>query len=134
MSTTIAPSPASAETAAPAKGGKGKKILIAVVVLALAAGAAWFLVLKPKGDTAPKPGDVLTLEAIQVNLAGGHYLRLGMALQAGRGRHGDRREPGAGRSDRCVQRPAGGSGDRPRDPREVCARSLQKEPRPPLPR
>lgn len=81
MSTTIAPSPASAETAAPAKGGKGKKILIAVVVLALAAGAAWFLVLKPKGDTAPKPGEVLTLEAIQVNLAGGHYLRLGMALQ-----------------------------------------------------
>lgn len=81
MSTTIAPSPAPAETATAAKGGKGKKILIAVVVLALAAGAAWFLVLKPKGDTAPKPGEVLTLEAIQVNLAGGHYLRLGMALQ-----------------------------------------------------
>lgn len=81
MSTTIAPSPATAE-AAPAAGGKGrKKILIGIVVLALAAGAAWYFLLKPSGKAEPKPGEVLTLESIQVNLAGGHYLRLGMALQ-----------------------------------------------------
>lgn len=79
MSTTIAPTP-TAEAAAEPR-GKGKTIVIAVVVLAVAAGAAWFFLLKPSGKTEPKPGEVLTLEAIQVNLAGGHYLRLGMALQ-----------------------------------------------------
>lgn len=82
MSTTIAPSPATDAAAAPAAGGKGKKkMLIGVVVLALAAGAAWFFLLKPSGPAEPKPGEVLPLEAIQVNLSGGHYLRLGMALQ-----------------------------------------------------
>lgn len=82
MSTTIAPSPATDAAVAPAAGGKGKKkILIGVVVLALAAGAAWFFLLKPSGPAEPKPGEVLPLEAIQVNLSGGHYLRLGMALQ-----------------------------------------------------
>ncbi|MEV5001605.1 flagellar basal body-associated FliL family protein [Nocardioides sp. LML1-1-1.1] len=78
----MAPSPATDAAAAPAAGGKGKKkILIGVVVLALAAGAAWFFLLKPSGPAEPKPGEVLPLEAIQVNLSGGHYLRLGMALQ-----------------------------------------------------
>lgn len=79
MSTTIAPTPTAEPAAEPR--GKGKTIVVAVVVLAVAAGAAWFFLLKPSGKTEPKPGEVLTLEAIQVNLAGGHYLRLGMALQ-----------------------------------------------------
>jgi flagellar FliL protein len=73
--------PAATAEKADAKGGKGRTIGIAVLLLALLGGGAWFFVLKPSGDSGPKPGDVVTLEAIQVNLAGGHYLRLGMALQ-----------------------------------------------------
>src|SRR3546814_11062298 len=36
--------------------------------------------LKP-APSEPAPGEVLPLTAIQVNLAGGHYLRIGLALQ-----------------------------------------------------
>ena len=79
MSTTIAPSPAPAD--APAPKGKGKMLVIGVLVLAVAAGAGWFFFLKPSGPSKPEPGEVMPLEAIQVNLSGGHYLRLGMALQ-----------------------------------------------------
>ena len=61
--------------------GKVKKIGIAVLALALIGAGAWFFVLKPKPEVAPKPGEVVQLEAIQVNLAAGHYLRLGLALQ-----------------------------------------------------
>ena len=80
MTTTLNPPAATADDTS-AKGGKGRTIGIAVLLLALLGGGAWFFVLKPSGETGPKPGEVVTLEAIQVNLAGGHYLRLGMALQ-----------------------------------------------------
>lgn len=63
-----------------AAGGGKKKLLVLLVVLALAA-AGWFLFLRPSSPSAPKPGEVVTLEPIQVNLADGHYLRLGLALQ-----------------------------------------------------
>ena len=33
------------------------------------------------GRAPPKPGEVVTLEPIQINLAAGHYLRIGIALQ-----------------------------------------------------
>ena len=62
-------------------GGKLKKILILVVLLAVVGGAVWFFFLKPKPVEAPKPGEVVALEPIQINLAGGHYLRVGVALQ-----------------------------------------------------
>ena len=62
------------------KGGKKKLIMILVAVLAIGGGGYWF-VLRPKPETAPKPGEVVTLEAIQVNLAAEHYLRIGIALQ-----------------------------------------------------
>jgi len=67
----------------PAKGGKKKIIIIAVAVLMLA-GGGWFMFLKPSSaaaEAAPVPGIVLPLEAINLNLADGHYLKLGMALQ-----------------------------------------------------
>jgi len=62
-------------------GGKLKKIAIIVVVVLLVAGAAWWFVLRPKPEKAPEPGEILTLDSTQINLTGGHYLRLGLALQ-----------------------------------------------------
>ena len=55
---------------------KSKKTLLVVAVLVLAvAGAAWWFMIRPAGaDEA--------LEPIQVNLEGGHYLKIGIALQA----------------------------------------------------
>lgn len=79
MSTTIAPSPAPAD--APAPKGKGKMLVVGALVLAIAGAAGWFFLLKPSGPSTPEPGEVMPLEAIQVNLSGGHYLRLSMALQ-----------------------------------------------------
>jgi flagellar FliL protein len=72
----------------PAK--KSKKKLVAVgLVLAAAAAAYWFL-LKPAPSTAkaePEPGPVVVLEPIQINLAAGHYLKIGLALQSVAGAH-----------------------------------------------
>ena len=64
-------------------GGAKKKILIVLVVLAVAGAATWWFMLRPAAaEEAPHPGEVVKLEAIQVNLTGGHYLRIGIALQA----------------------------------------------------
>ena len=63
-------------------GGRKKLLVMVVVALALAFGGWWFM-LRPAGaDEAPTPGEVLKLEPVQVNLAGGHYLKIGIALQA----------------------------------------------------
>lgn len=80
----------------PGKKGKKKKLLVIILVVVLvAAGAGYWFVLKP-GSASPdgasaeqsasaeptvKPGTVLTIDSISINLAGGHYLRLGLALQ-----------------------------------------------------
>jgi flagellar FliL protein len=66
------------------KGGKKKLLIILVAVLAIGGGAYWF-VLKPHPKSAPTPGQVVTLEPIQVNLAQGHYLKIGIALQLVKG-------------------------------------------------
>jgi flagellar FliL protein len=65
---------------APAPGGRRKLVLILVVV-AVAAAAGWWFLLRPSAPAEPVPGEVMTLEPIQVNLADGHYLRVGIALQ-----------------------------------------------------
>ncbi|WP_435768380.1 flagellar basal body-associated FliL family protein [Nocardioides sp. SYSU DS0651] len=83
MSTTVAPP----ETEASSKGGKKKLLIILVLVGALGA-AGWFFFLKPSKAAEPKPGEVVLIEPIQVNLAGGHYLRLGLALQLTDKAHG----------------------------------------------
>ena len=68
------------------KTGPNRMLIIglAVVVLVLAAGA-YFTVFAGDAEAdakkEPVAGEVLTLEPIQINLSGGHYLRLGMALQ-----------------------------------------------------
>jgi flagellar protein FliL len=62
-------------------GGRKKVILIVVLILAIGAAAYWFA-LRPTAEAkAPEPGEVVRLEPIQVNLSGGHYLKIGVALQ-----------------------------------------------------
>lgn len=79
MSTMTAQNAATTEQ--PAASGSTKKIGIVVLAIALLAAGAWYFLLKPEGKVEPKPGEVVQIEAIQVNLASGHYLRLGLALQ-----------------------------------------------------
>ena len=76
--------PASGD-AAPKKSKKKLIIIVAAAVLLLGGGGAYFMLgsggkstVKPK----PTPGKVIPLEAITVNLAGGHYLKIHLALQA----------------------------------------------------
>lgn len=79
--TTIAPGGEAAEETPKKKRGK-KKIIIVLVLLLVVGAAGWFFFLKPAGaEPAPLPGETVTLEPIQMNLEGGHYLRLGMAMQ-----------------------------------------------------
>ncbi len=79
---TVTAMPPKGDAEAPAK-RKPVKLIAFVLVLAVAAGAGWFLVLKPKetGPKAPVPGEVVKLDSLQINLADGHYLRAGIALQ-----------------------------------------------------
>jgi len=66
-----------------AKGGKKKLlVIVAVVVLALGAGAYFFLFSgSGEAKAAPTPGAVVALDPVAVNLAGGGYLKVGIALQ-----------------------------------------------------
>jgi flagellar FliL protein len=67
------------------QGGKKKMMIIALVaVLAIGAGAYFFL-FSGSGDAeatpAPEAGTVLKVDPVAINLAGGSYLKLGLALQ-----------------------------------------------------
>jgi flagellar protein FliL len=68
-----------------AKGKKSKKKIIIVTVVVLLLGAvAKFTVLAPSGsaaDAKPVPGQVVAMTDMTLNLAGGHYLRIKLALQ-----------------------------------------------------
>ena len=83
MTITNPPAPAATgEVQVVTKGGSRKKgVLIVVLILAIGAAAYWFA-LRPTAEAkAPKPGEVVRLEPIQVNLSGGRYLKIGIALQ-----------------------------------------------------
>jgi flagellar FliL protein len=81
----MAKKPAKAKSDGDDAPGGGRKKLVVIVVALLAVGAAaYFFVLKPKPDgkkEKPVAGEVIALEPRQVNLEGGHYLKLGLALQ-----------------------------------------------------
>ncbi len=68
---------------AEAKGGKKKLFIIALVVLLVAGAGAYFLLFSGGSAkaAAPTPGAVVRLDPVAVNLAGGGYLRVGVALQ-----------------------------------------------------
>jgi flagellar FliL protein len=66
------------------KGGKKKLLLIGLVLLLVAAGAAYYFLFASSGEAEaeePVAGEVLALEPIAVNLAGGGYLKIGVTLQ-----------------------------------------------------
>jgi len=76
---------------------KGKKLIIivaaAVLLVAGGGGAFWFLTMRaPAEEPPPEPGEVAAFGPISVNLAEGHYLKVGVAIQlaatAGGGGHG----------------------------------------------
>jgi flagellar FliL protein len=80
--TAIPQAPTKDETAEETKPARSRKklVMILVAVLAIGGGGYWF-VLKPTPAGPPKPGEVVKLEPIQINLAATHYLRIGIALQ-----------------------------------------------------
>jgi flagellar FliL protein len=82
---TASSTPPAAEAEAPPK-KKRTLLLLVLAVLVLAAGAAAYLLLgrgggEPAAEKAPEKGAVLTVDPVSLNLADGHYLRLGLALQ-----------------------------------------------------
>lgn len=87
---TPGPTPSDDAKAPTEKKKKGKRLILILLVLVLVGGGAgyWFL-LKPSGEEVavepveptPEPGEVLVIEPISLNLADGHYLRLGLGLQ-----------------------------------------------------
>lgn len=73
-----------ADGKAPGKRSKKKKIIVLVVVVLLLLAVAKFTLLKPSAaakDAKPAPGPVLAMPDMTLNLAGGHYLRIKLALQ-----------------------------------------------------
>ncbi|GAB3356481.1 flagellar basal body-associated FliL family protein [Modestobacter lapidis] len=83
MSTKTKAAPDADETEG--KGGKKKLLIIALVaVLAIGAGAYFFLFSggEAEAEVVPEAGSVvLQVEPVAINLAGGSYLKLGLALQ-----------------------------------------------------
>jgi flagellar protein FliL len=74
------------EAAAEAPAKKSKKMLIIIIaaVVVLGGGAGAFFMLKggSKAEAAPKKGVVTAIDSpITINLAEGHYLKLGFSLQ-----------------------------------------------------
>ncbi|MCW2531677.1 MAG: fliL [Blastococcus sp.] len=91
---------------APAK-GKKKLMLILLVVILAAAGAAYFFLFSGSSSAAEEPvaGDVLVLEPLAVNLAGGGYLKIGVTLQfteAGSAGHGGSGPDGSKATDLII--------------------------------
>lgn len=77
--TAMAPTATTAEEAPPKRSRK-KLIMILVAVLVIG-GGGYYQFLMPKPDKPPEPGEVVSLEPIQINLGAEHYLRIGLALQ-----------------------------------------------------
>jgi flagellar FliL protein len=70
---------------APKKKSKAKLVIILVaVVVLLGGGAGGYFAFFAGSSTppAPEPGKVVALDAITVNLADGHFLKLKLSLQA----------------------------------------------------
>ena len=79
--------PAEGEETEGKGGGKKKLFLILAVVLLAGAGAAYFFLFSSSGEAEAEEvelvssGTFLPLEPVAVNLAGGGYLKIGVALE-----------------------------------------------------
>jgi flagellar protein FliL len=76
-----------------ATGGRKKLFLVLAVLLVVAGAAAYFFLSTGKAEAEePVAGEVVTLDPVTVNLAGGGYLKIGISLQttedAASGGHG----------------------------------------------
>jgi flagellar FliL protein len=75
------------EVAAPAAPRGRRRLVVVAIVLVLGLGAAAFVVLRPAPDPAasepeaPVPGAIAPVDPVSINLADGHYLRLGFSMQ-----------------------------------------------------
>lgn len=109
---------ATPDKAGKAGGGTRKLLLIIgpVLLLVVIAAVVYLLFLRPSGSDAEEkvqhvPGEVITLDAITINLAGGHFLKLGMALQsdanASGGGHGGGEITGAQALDAAIEQFSG---------------------------
>jgi flagellar FliL protein len=69
---------------APKKSRKKLIVIVLAAVLLLGGGGAYFMLGtgKSAAKPAPKPGVVVPMESVTVNLAEGHYLKMKLALQA----------------------------------------------------
>lgn len=91
LSTTTATAQAAAgaaggaDAAAPSGGRRKRMLLVLVAVLLIgglgAGGYWWFAVRTPPPPPPPKPGEVVAMDPISLNLAEGRYLKVGIALQ-----------------------------------------------------
>jgi flagellar FliL protein len=79
----------SAAADVPAKKSKKKLIIIVVVVLVVVAAAYHFVLAKKPAKTGPPvEGAVVSMTAMTLNLADGHFLKLQLALQEIKGKEG----------------------------------------------
>lgn len=69
----------------PQRSGNRLTRWIALICVLTAAGGVGWLKFQPGKDKEPEPGEVMILEPVQLNLAAGRYLRIGIALQLAEG-------------------------------------------------
>ncbi|MGH8959605.1 MAG: flagellar basal body-associated FliL family protein [Jatrophihabitantaceae bacterium] len=73
------------DAAAPKKSlFKSKKFLI-IVIAVLALGGGGYMFLKPSKTPPPTGGDVVAMDPTTLNLAGGHYLKIAVAVELVKG-------------------------------------------------
>jgi flagellar FliL protein len=66
------------------QGGKKKLLIIGLVAVLAIGAAAYFFVFSggaAEAEPGPEPGTILAVDPVAINLAGGSYLKLGLALQ-----------------------------------------------------
>ena len=127
MTVTAIPStPTDTTDAVEEKPKRSRKKLVMILVLLLVVGGGGYWFMRPKPAAPPKPGEVVKLDPIQVNLAGSHYLRLGLALQLVQGA---KEADGSKALDAAITEFSGADMAEVNDPakREVLKKQLEKE-------
>ncbi len=87
MPTTTAPATVPVtQVEDPPRKGRTRLLVIVLVAVLVLGGGAYLLLLRPSGGEAhatekPVAGAVYDLEPLTVNLADGHFLKVGMSLQ-----------------------------------------------------